>query len=57
MGLSKVMSSRVVAYVEWAGVSEANLSSRAVAFGKNYWNVTKWSACRAAIEFKCNFSK
>lgn len=35
MGLSKVMSSRVVAYVEWAGVSEANLSSRAVAFGKN----------------------
>ncbi|MGD0886766.1 MAG: hypothetical protein ABSA46_18140 [Thermodesulfovibrionales bacterium] len=35
MSLSRVMSSSVVAYVEWAGVSEANLTNRAVAFGKN----------------------
>jgi len=35
VSLSKVMSSGVVAYVEWAGVPEADLTDRAVAFGKN----------------------
>jgi hypothetical protein len=35
VNLSRVMSSSVVAYVEWSGVSEANLTDRAVAFGKD----------------------
>ena len=33
--LSRVISSSIVAYVEWSGVSEANLTNRAVEFGKN----------------------
>jgi hypothetical protein len=35
VSISQVMSSGVVAYMEWAGVREANLTNRAVTFGKN----------------------
>ena len=34
VSLSRVMSSSIVAYVEWAGVREANLTNRAIACGK-----------------------
>ena len=33
--LSRVISSSIVAYVEWSGVTETNLTNRAVVFGKN----------------------
>jgi hypothetical protein len=33
--ISRVMSSRIVAYAEWSGVREASLTRRAVTFGQN----------------------